>query len=129
MNIKRSITSAVLAAALAAATGCTSRTGPAGEVPEAPASEAAENRPEGLTAIVVEDFAYEQLPDSVTPGATVTVINDGEATHTVTAQGEGVFDVVVPGGRTTTFAAPEEPGAYPIACTYHPEMSGILVVE
>ena len=78
--------------------------------------------------ITVEDFAYE-LPDLVAPGATVTVINEGDATHTVTAEDEGSFEAVVAGGETTTFVAPDEPGEYPVFCTYHPEMSGTLVVE
>lgn len=138
MNITHGITTIVLAAALAGATGCAARSGPAGEAPEAPASQApaptaaapgSTAAPSAQEAVItVEDFAYE-LPDSVAPGATVTVINDGEATHTVTAQEAGTFEAVVAGGETTTFTAPEEPGEYPITCTYHPEMSGTLVVE
>lgn len=139
MSIKHRIISLVLAAALAGATGCAARSGPAGEVPEAPspATPAATSSAEAVTAegapveeavITVRDFAYE-LPASVAPGATVTVINDGDAAHTVTAQGKGSFDAVVAGGDTTTFIAPEEPGEYPIACTYHSEMTGILLVE
>lgn len=141
MNITHGITTIVLAAALAGATGCAARSGPAGDTPEAPASTAPAasadagsaaaqpaGEPAGEPVITVEDFAYE-LPAPVAPGATITVINDGEATHTVTAQDTGTFDAVVAGGETTTFTAPEEPGEYPITCTYHPEMSGTLVVE
>lgn len=133
MNITHGITTIVLAAALTTATGCAARSGPAGEAPEAPASQApaaasAAAQPAEEPVITVEDFAYE-LPGSVAPGATVTVINDGEATHTVTAQEAGTFEAVVAGGETTTFTAPEEPGEYPITCTYHPEMSGTLIVE
>lgn len=139
MNTVHGITAVVLAAALAGATGCAARSGPAGEVPEAPSSAAlaptaapgagsAAAQPAGEPVITVRDFAYE-LPTSVAPGATVTVINEGEASHTVTDQDDGGFDVVVAGGDTTTFTAPDEPGEYPITCTYHPEMSGTLVVE
>lgn len=138
MNTTHGITTIVLAAALAGATGCAARSGPAGEAPEAPASQApaptaaapgSAAAPSAQEAVItVEDFAYE-LPDSVAPGATVTVINDGEATHTVTAQEAGTFEAVVAGGEITTFTAPEAPGEYPITCTYHPEMSGTLVVE
>ena len=139
MNITHGITTIVLAAALATATGCAARSGPAGEAPEAPASQApapaasadagsAAAQPAQEPVITVEDFAYE-LPDSVAPGATITVINQGEATHTVTAQDTGAFEAVVAGGETVTFTAPEEPGEYPITCTYHPEMSGTLIVE
>lgn len=142
MNITHGITTIVLAAALATATGCAARSGPAGDTPETPASQApapaapaasadagsAAAQPAEEPVITVEDFAYE-LPDSVAPGATVTVVNEGEATHTVTAQDTGAFEAVVAGGETTTFTAPEEPGEYPITCNYHPEMSGTLVVE
>ncbi|MGQ1799092.1 cupredoxin domain-containing protein [Kocuria oceani] len=137
MNITHGITTIVLAAALATATGCAARSGPAGDTPEAPALTApaasadagsAAAQPAEEPVITVEDFVYE-LPASVAPGATVTVVNQGEATHTVTAQDTGAFEAVVAGGETTTFTAPEEPGEYPITCAYHPEMSGTLVVE
>lgn len=137
MNIKHGLASVALAAALAGTTGCAARSGPSGEVPDVPASAApapgqesaaVEAQPAEQAVITVRDFAYE-LPGSVAPGATVTVINEGEATHTVTAQGDGTFEAIVAGGETATFTAPETPGEYPVACSYHPEMSGTLVVE
>ena len=74
----------------------------------------------------ISGFAY-QVPASVSPGATVSVMNmDGEA-HTVTAD-EGAFDVVVAGGATSTFTAPTTPGTYAFHCTYHANMHGVLVV-
>jgi plastocyanin len=78
--------------------------------------------------ITIKDFQYE-LPDSVAPGATVTVINEDAAPHTVTAENDGGFDAIAAGGETVTFTAPEEPGEYPIICTYHPQMSATLVVQ
>lgn len=139
MNIKHGITGVVLVAALAGATGCGARSGPSGEVPEpppagAPAATATpdasptEARAAEEAVITVRDFAYE-LPSSVAPGATVTVLNEGEATHTVTAQEDGGFDAIAAGGETVTFTAPDRPGEYPVSCTYHPEMSGTLIVE
>lgn len=141
MNITRGIITVVLGAALAGATGCAARSGPSGEEPEPPAASAPAATPSpgaggtegssaeaGQAVITVEDFAYE-LPSSVAPGSTVTVINEGEATHTVTAQGEGTFEAIAAGGETVTFTAPEEPGDYSITCTYHPDMSGVLTVE
>ena len=74
----------------------------------------------------ISGFAF-QVPDSVSPGATVSVMNmDGEA-HTVTAD-DGDFDVQVPAGATVTFTAPTAPGSYAFTCTYHANMHGVLVV-
>jgi plastocyanin len=76
----------------------------------------------------IQDFGY-QVPDSVSPGATVSVMNmDGEA-HTVTADEGGAFDAQVTGDATGSFTAPMEPGSYPFHCTYHSNMHGVLVVR
>ena len=76
----------------------------------------------------IQDFGY-QVPASVSPGATVSVMNmDGEA-HTVTADEGGAFDVTVPGNATGTFTAPTTPGTYAFHCTYHGNMHGVLVVR
>ena len=78
--------------------------------------------------IHIEKFAY-QTPASVSPGATVTVMNmDGEA-HTVTADSGGAFDVKAAPGASTTFTAPTKPGTYAFHCTYHSNMHGMLVVK
>lgn len=127
MKIEHAVTSVALIAALAGATGCGARSGPSGEVPEAPAAGTAQAPAAEEPVITVEDFAYE-LPASVAPGATVTVINEGDATHTVTAEDDS-FEAIVAGGDTTTFLAPEQPGDYAVACAYHAGMSGTLTVE
>jgi plastocyanin len=76
----------------------------------------------------IQDFGY-QVPDSVSPGATVSVMNmDGEA-HTVTADDGSAFDAQVTGDATGSFTAPTEPGSYPFHCTYHSNMHGVLVVR
>lgn len=141
MNITHGIATVVLTAALVGATGCSARSGPSGEEPEPSAADApaATSAPEagptegspaeqGEAVITIEDFTYE-LPSPVAPGSTVTVINEGDATHTVTAQDDGAFEAIAAGGGTVTFTAPGEPGEYPITCTYHPDMSGTLTVE
>lgn len=91
-------------------------------------SESAEAAPAEEAMITIADFEY-QMPDSIAPGAEVTVINEDDAPHTVTAEGEEEFDVEVGPGETVTFTAPEEAGEYEVMCTYHPEMSGTLVIE
>jgi plastocyanin len=77
--------------------------------------------------IMIESFRF-QVPATVAPGSTVSVMNmDGEA-HTVTADSGGAFDVTVPAGGTVTFTAPSGPGSYAFHCLYHGSMQGVLVV-
>lgn len=79
--------------------------------------------------ITIKDFEF-MGPETVSPGATVTVQNDDSSSHTVTAEeGEEVFDVVVEGGASETFKVPDEPGEYAYVCSFHPEMTATLVVE
>ncbi|MBA0127034.1 cupredoxin domain-containing protein [Haloechinothrix sp. YIM 98757] len=78
--------------------------------------------------IGIKDFEF-TLPDSVAPGAEITVTNEDNAAHTVTATEQGDFDTEIQGGETATFTAPSEPGSYPLECTFHPSMTGTLVVE
>lgn len=78
--------------------------------------------------IGIKDFEF-TLPDSVAPGAEITVTNEDNAAHTVTATEQGDFDTTIQGGETATFTAPSEPGSYPLECTFHPSMTGTLIVE
>ncbi|WP_026535859.1 cupredoxin domain-containing protein [Arthrobacter sp. H14] len=137
MNISKGVLSIVFAAALVGVTGCGGTTEEPAPEPEpssssAPAGESPAGGSEDGSAeevvITVENFEYIG-PESVSPGATITVINKDSAPHTVTSEEEGVFDVVFEGGETVTFTAPEEPGEYPYICTYHPNMAGTLVVK
>lgn len=91
-----------------------------------PASAPSDREAEDVT-IVVSDFAYE-VPDSVPPGAEVTVTNEDAVGHTVTSDEEGVFDVAVGPGETVTFTAPAEAGEYGFFCIPHPDMTATLVV-
>jgi plastocyanin len=78
--------------------------------------------------IHIQGFGY-QVPDSVSPGATVGVMNmDGEA-HSVTADDGAAFDAQVTGAATGSLTAPTEPGSYPFHCSYHSTMHGVLVVK
>jgi plastocyanin len=78
--------------------------------------------------IHISKFAYKS-PASVSPGATVTVMNmDGEA-HTVTADSGSAFDIKIDPGASSTFTAPMKPGTYAFHCTYHGNMHGTLVVK
>lgn len=76
--------------------------------------------------ITIKDFEYSD-PGPVAPGTEITVENSDSSSHTVTADGE--FDVTAAPGETATFTAPSEPGEYSYVCTFHPSMTGTIVVE
>ena len=91
-----------------------------------PDSAAPAEEPSAEVVITISDFAF-QVPDSVPPGAQITVVNEDMSFHTVTAD-DGTFDVGARQGQPATFTAPEQPGEYPFHCTPHPEMTATLVV-
>lgn len=92
----------------------------------APDSGAAGEQSAEEVVITISDFAFE-VPESVPPGAEVTVVNEDSSFHTVTAD-DGTFDVGARQGEPVTFTAPDEPGEYPFHCTPHPNMTATLVV-
>ncbi|MEC5193526.1 MULTISPECIES: cupredoxin domain-containing protein [unclassified Arthrobacter] len=121
------------AVSLAGISGCAAQGG--GQADPQPAASSSVSAPSaaasaqsGETVITIKDFAY-VVPASVKPGAMVTVTNADSAPHTVTAKNEGGFDVEVPAGGTVVFKAPDAPGEYGIICSYHPQMTGTLVVK
>jgi plastocyanin len=62
----------------------------------------------------------------VVPGTEVTFVNRDHFAHNVGAPGWGMFKHMFRGDTfTATF---EEPGIYPFACSYHPGMTGAVVV-
>lgn len=76
--------------------------------------------------VVMRDACFTPTILSVEPGATVAFSNEDPMTHNVTANAWGHFDPMNKGdGFSATF---EEPGVYPYACTYHPGMTGAVVV-
>ncbi len=79
--------------------------------------------------IVIRNFAFSPGTITVAPGATVTVRNEDQATHTVTATGKAFDTGNVPGGGTATFKAPTRPGRYAYICQIHQYMTGSLDVS
>lgn len=145
MNIPKSALSIVLAVGLLGVAGCSSSSEDSA-APESTPEMAQSTSPEAMgsmettapamdesqaaeeVVITIKDFKFEG-PDSIAPGATVTVINKDSAAHTVTSEEEGLFDTEVEADSTVTFTAPEEAGDYAYVCTYHPNMTGTLVVK
>lgn len=79
--------------------------------------------------IVIRNFAFSPATLTVSPGATVTVRNEDQATHTVTATGNAFDTGHVRGGGTATFTAPTKPGQYAYICQIHQYMTGSLDVS
>jgi plastocyanin len=128
MKLSNRVLAVAAAALLAGGAGCGSPGGGAAPQPTSPGGSATAQDSSGAATVTISGFAYE-VPASIKPGATVTVINKDSAPHTVTAKDKGGFDVEVGGGKTATFTAPAEAGEYGIICTFHPAMSGTLVVK
>ncbi len=104
---------------------------PAGGTSSTPASSstAASSAPVAQPAmIMINKFAY-TVPESVSPGAMVMVMNMDSEAHTVTADSGDAFDDKATASATTQFQAPTKPGSYPFHCTYHSNMHGVLVVK
>ena len=104
-------------------------TSSSGSTTESSSSSAAASSDAGSEAstITIENFSF-TTPDSVSPGATVTVDNQDGTEHTVTSDDGDAFDDRADAG-TSTFTAPTKPGSYPFHCSIHPSMHGTLVVK
>ena len=122
------MTVCVLVAGLTTACGASDDGGssPSSGAPSVSSSPSeASSAPAEEIVITIKEFAYE-VPESVPAGATVTVVNDDDVAHTVTAEGD--FDVNVAPGETGTFTAPDAAGDYAFICIFHSNMKGTLVV-
>jgi plastocyanin len=80
-------------------------------------------------SIIIHHFAFSPNSLTVAPGATVTVTNKDQVTHTLTTTRGGFNTGDIPGGTSKTFTAPNTPGTYPYICSIHQYMSGTLVVS
>jgi plastocyanin len=78
------------------------------------------------TAIQIIDACFTPTILHVKRGQTVTWVNTDPVVHNITANGWGHYDDLKPTERFTALF--DEAGLYPFACTYHPGMSGVIVV-
>ncbi|WP_157531485.1 MULTISPECIES: cupredoxin domain-containing protein [unclassified Kitasatospora] len=97
--------------------------------PSASSPSAAASSPAASVRVSIKEFTFGPDKFTVSPGATVTVVNEDSTAHTLTATGQGGFDSgTIGGGKTATFTAPTAPGSYPFICTLHQFMKGTLTV-
>ena len=128
----RLVLAAVSAVTLVAcgSSGSSSSSGTTSSSPHSSSSPAASSSSEAsstASTITIKSFSFTP-PDSVSPGATITVDNKDGTDHTVTSDTGNAFDDAASPG-TSTFTAPTKPGSYPFHCTIHPSMHGTLVVK
>ncbi|MFI6012162.1 cupredoxin domain-containing protein [Streptomyces sp. NPDC051243] len=84
----------------------------------------------GAAVITMEGFEFSPANPQVRPGEKITVVNKDSEAHTVTATEGDAFDTgSIDGGKSGTFTAPSEAGEYAFVCTFHPNMTGTLVVR
>lgn len=97
-------------------TGAASSAGPTSSQPSAA----------GVT-ITIKNFGY-TVSGTAAPAAKISVTNNDNTAHSVTADSGGGFDMTVLPGKTATFAAPDKAGSYKFHCSFHSNMHGELTV-
>lgn len=78
--------------------------------------------------VVIKGFAFEPGSIAVAPGTKITVLNQDQATHTLTADDKSFDTGTIAGGRSAEITAPTKPGTYSYVCTIHQYMTGTLTV-
>ena len=78
-------------------------------------------------SISIIDNDYDPAETTVPVGTTVTWTNDGQAPHTVTAEGSFDSGDIEPGG--TFEQTLEKKGTVDYVCTIHPGQEGTVTVE
>lgn len=78
-------------------------------------------------AVEIKNFAFGPGSLSVTAGTTVTWTNNDTVAHTVTATGGGFDSGTISPGETFTFTFADA-GSFDYVCSFHPNMTGTIVV-
>jgi len=79
--------------------------------------------------VVIEDFAYQPDPVTISAGQTVTWTNRDVAPHTATARDREMLQSGTLGQGESYSQAFDAPGTYEYFCEFHAGMKGVLVVE
>ncbi|MGB8961521.1 MAG: cupredoxin domain-containing protein [Pseudonocardiaceae bacterium] len=79
--------------------------------------------------IVIKNFTFTPATLTVAPGTEITVINQDQAPHTMTANDKSIDSGTLSGGQHVEVTAPTNPGKYPYICTIHQYMTGTLIVK
>lgn len=85
-----------------------------------------ENATELTGTLTVKDFAFRPNCFSVASGSTISVVNEDPRGHDFTVEDTDVA-VPLPPGETGEATTPA-PGTYDFLCTFHPAMTGTIIV-
>jgi plastocyanin len=84
---------------------------------------------QGKTATVsIKDYAFDPPNLTVAPGTTVTWVNNGQTSHTVTAD-NGAYDSGPKQPGQSYSHTYTESGTYAYHCEIHPSMKGTVTVR
>jgi plastocyanin len=78
--------------------------------------------------ILIDNFSFVPGGVVVRPESTITVINQGATTHTVTAVDKLFDSGPIAPGQHVTITAPAVPGKYRYLCMVHPYITGFVSV-
>jgi len=81
------------------------------------------------THITISNFMFTPMALTVSPGATISVTNKDQVTHTLTATGGQFNTGGVTQNQTKTFKAPMQAGTYHYICSIHQYMMGSITVK
>jgi plastocyanin len=84
---------------------------------------------EAASTIVIKNFSFGPSAMTVGRGARITVVNQDQAPHTMTASNRSFDTGTIAGGQRGEITAPSSPGNYSYGCTIHPQMTGTLTVQ
>jgi plastocyanin len=79
-------------------------------------------------AVTMVDNAFQPSSLTVASGDTLTVTNEGIASHTFTVPDQGI-DEVLEAGAEGSVTISLDAGSYDVICSFHPEMTGTLTVQ
>ena len=82
----------------------------------------------GAATIVIEDFAFSPNPLRVPLEATITVKNNDEVPHTLTADDGSVDTGMIAGGDSAEVSF-DRAGGIEYHCEIHPSMTGVIGAE
>ena len=78
--------------------------------------------------VSIQDFFFDPGQLTVSPGTTITWVNDGKAPHTTTAD-DGTWDSgTLQPGEDFSFTF-DQPGTYTYHCSIHPDMTASVKVS
>lgn len=93
-----------------------------------PTSTSASPAPAASPVVVkIANYAFSPQTVTITAGTAVKWINSDEVAHTATAN-DNSFDSGNLGQNATWTHTFTKPGKYPYVCSYHPNMTGTVIV-